>query len=82
MKLTRLPFCAISSCLITEPILIAYGVRTISAPRARSMTSFSRLILAGRVMIQAYPLSAHAMARPIPASTVSFVGHSSRVSRR
>ena len=46
----------------------AYGVLTISAPKARSITSFSRLILAGRVIIHAYPLSAQAIAKPIPTS--------------
>lgn len=44
----------------------AYGVRTISAPSALNMTSFSKLILAGKVMIHAYPFSAQAIARPIP----------------
>ena len=47
---------------------VTYGVLTISAPRARNMTSFSKLILAGRVMIHWYPFSAHAIASPIPAS--------------
>lgn len=43
-----------------------HGVLTITAPRARSMTSFSRLILAGRVMMHWYPLMAQASASPIP----------------
>lgn len=42
------------------------GVRTISAPRARSITSFSSDILAGKVMMHLYPLMAQARARPIP----------------
>jgi len=47
---------------------MAYGVLTISAPKARSITSFSKLILAGRVIIHAYPFNAHAIANPIPRS--------------
>jgi hypothetical protein len=50
-----------------------HGVLTISAPRARSITSFSRLILAGSVMIHWYPFSAHAIASPIP--DISTVPH-------
>jgi hypothetical protein len=34
----------------------AHGVLTISAPKARSITSFSMLILAGKVMIHLYSM--------------------------
>jgi hypothetical protein len=51
--------------------LEAHGVLTISAPNARNITSFSKLILAGRVIIHAYPLRAHAIASPIPDISVS-----------
>jgi hypothetical protein len=58
------------SYTISYILVIVYqgtdGVLTISAPRARSITSFSRLIFAGKVMIHEYPLRAHAIASPIP----------------
>ena len=40
------------------------GVLTISAPRARRVSTFSALIFSGRTIIQRYPLTAAARASP------------------
>ena len=42
------------------------GVRTISAPKARRVSTFSLLIFSGSTMMQRYPLTAAHNANPSP----------------
>lgn len=70
LGISLLSFCETIISPSGESKAAAVGVRTISAPRARSTLTFSFDIFSGITMMQRYPFTAAAIAKPKPNKTM------------
>lgn len=70
LGISLLSLCATIISPSGESKAAAVGVRTISAPKARSTLTFSLDIFKGITMMQRYPFIAAAIAKPKPNKTM------------